>query len=152
MPKNIILKGSPIRKEGVTGAKLTPGMLIDFNSSGALIAHGTAGGTAAAYFAVEEDFLGKGIDKEYASGDRGQYVVAGPGDEVYAILDKSQEIVKGDFLMSSGDGTLKKYAAQKVEAEHAADVTITLNVIVGRALEAVTTTSAATKRIRVEVI
>lgn len=149
-PKTVILKGDPIRKEGIAHAAITPGHLLNFYTDGTLQAHATAGGNAAPRFAVEEDFVGDDITTAYAAGDQVQYIVARPGDEVYAILTTSQTIKKGDALESAGDGTLRKHTAQAVAESGSASYTIYTDAVVGYAAEDLTTTSAAA-RIRVEV-
>lgn len=148
-PKTVILKGDPIRKEGVAGGAITPGHLIAFDASGDLVVHATAGGDAQPRFAIEQEFIGDGITDAYADDDQVQYVLARPGDEIYAILTTSQTIKKGDPLESTGDGTLKKHTAQAVNEAGSATFTSYVDAIVAYALEDVTTTSA-TSRIKVE--
>ncbi len=109
-PKKIILKGDPIRKEDEAGGVITPGHLLNYDASGDLVAHATAGGNAAPAFAVEQDFLGKTINDNYASEDRVQYVVARPGDEIYAFLAALQSVLKGAFLESAGNGSLREHS------------------------------------------
>jgi hypothetical protein len=149
-PKTVLLKGDPIRKEGKAGGAITPGHLIDFDSSGDLVVHATAGGNAQPRFAIEEDFIGDGIDTAYADDSNVQYVVARQGDEMYAILTTSQTIAKGAALESAGDGTLRAHTPLAIAEGGTANKTAYADAVVGYALEAVTTTSA-TKRIRVEV-
>lgn len=149
-PKTVVLKGDPIRKEGVAGGAITPGHLIKFDASGDLVVHATAGGDAQPRFAIEEEFVGDGISTAYADDDQVQYVVPRQGDEIYAILTTSQTVAKGDPLESAGDGTLKKHTAQAVNEGGSATYTIYADAIVGYALEAVTTTSSVS-RIRIEV-
>jgi hypothetical protein len=149
-PKTILLKGDPIRKECKAGGAITPGHLVAFDASGDLIVHGTEGGNAQPRFAVEQEFIGDGISDAYADDDLVQYIVGRPGDEVYAILAASNEVAKGDPLMSKGDGTLTKHTAQAVNEGGSAQFTSYVDAIVGYAMEAVTTTSG-TARIRVEV-
>lgn len=148
-PKTIVLKGDPIRKEAKAGGAITPGHLLGFDASGDVVVHATAGGDAQPRFAVEQEFIGDGIGEAYADDDLVQFVVARPGDEIYAILTTSQEVAKGDPLESTGDGTLKKHTAQAVNEAGSGTFTSYVDAIVGYALEAVTTTSA-TARIRVE--
>ncbi len=144
-PKTIILKGDPIRKEAVADEVLTPGMLVNFDSDQELQKHPTAGGNAQPMFVVEEEFIGDGIDTTYAIGDQVQYVVARPGDEIYAWATTSQTIEKGDPLESAGDGTLQKHTAPSVNEAGATTVTVYHDAIVGYAAEDVTTTAAAAR-------
>lgn len=149
MANTIILKGDPIRKEAVADEALTPGFLVRFDSDGELEKHGTSGGNAQPMFVVEEDFVGDDIADDYAIGDQVQYVVARPGDEIYAWATTSQTIKKGDPLESAGDGTLKKHTAQAVAESGSASYTIYADAIVAYAAEDKTTTGAAA-RIKVE--
>lgn len=148
-PKTVVLKGDPIRKEAVAGGAITPGHLVIFDSSGDLVVHATEGGDAQPRFAVEQEFIGDGITDAYADDDQVQYVVARPGDEIYAILAASQVVAKGDALSSKGDGTLKKHAPQSINEAGSATVTVQADAIVAYAIEAVTTTDAVA-RIKVE--
>ena len=110
--QNIILKGDPIRKEELAASVITPGDVVEFTSADTLQRHGTAGANAAPRFAVEEDFVGDEITDNYAAGDRVQYVVARQGDELYALLASGQNVAKGAFLESAGDGLLQAYTNQ----------------------------------------
>ena len=150
MPKNIVLKGDPIRKENVSGGVVTPGFLLTFDGNGAVVHHDVAGGLATSMFAVEQDFLGGTISDDYASGDRVQYVIGRKGDEVYAMLGNGETVAKGDFLESNGDGRLREHVPQ---ADLGADDDVVANQIVARALEAGDTSGADEEaRIRVEVV
>ncbi|NLN25132.1 MAG: hypothetical protein GX163_05690 [Bacteroidetes bacterium] len=137
-PKKTLLKGSPIRKEGVAGAAITPGMLIDFDVNGELVPHATATGFASKYFAQEQDFLGKDIDTAYADGDIVQYNVCPPGTEIYALLEASADAEKGEYLESASGGLLQVY---------------TNGTIIARALEDKDNSAGtAAVRIKVEVV
>lgn len=148
-PKTVLLKGDPIRKEAIAGGAITPGHLVDFDNNGALVVHATAGGDAAPRFAIEEEFIGDGIDTAYAAGDQVQYVIARPGDEIYAILAAGQQITIGMALESAGNGTLRAHTQPVVDVGAAQDYSIATNAIVGYALENVTTV-AAVARIKIE--
>lgn len=149
-PKTVILKGDPIRKEAVAHEELTPGHLANFYTDGTLQKHATAGGNAQPMFVVEEDFVGDGIDTTYAAGDQVQYIVGRPGEEVYAWIEASSTIKKGDPLESNGAGLLQKHTAQAVAEGGSASYTIYTDAIVAYAAEDVTTTGSAA-RIRAEV-
>lgn len=150
-PRTIILKGDPIRKEGICAAALTPGHLIEFDSNGKLIKHATAGGNAQPRFAVEEEFIGDDISTATAIGDQVQYVVGRTGDEIYAWCAVSQTIKKGDPLESNGAGLLRKHTAPAINEGGAANVTVYSHAIVAFALEDKTTDGDTTARIMVEV-
>jgi len=149
--KTIVLKGDPIRKECLANEAITPGELLRFNSNDKLEPHGTAGGNAQAMFAVEEDFVGDGIDTDYASGDQVQYVVGRPGDEINAFLATGNNVAKGDPLESDGAGALQKHTAKTINEGGSATATIYVRAIVGYALEDQNNTSGSRARIKVEV-
>lgn len=136
-PKTVILKGRPIRKEGLAGnALITPGYLIEWLSAAdVLMPHSTSTGAAAKRFAIEDDPQAGEIGTAYASGSRIQYGVFGAGDEVYAFLVANATVARGDFLESNGDGVL---------------VAGTTNPIAQAAED--TTAGASASRIRVEVL
>jgi hypothetical protein len=103
----ILIKGDPIRKEGLAGESITPGeLLMWFAGPDRLMKHDTSGGAAQKMFAVEEDIVGDEISDAYASGSRVQYVTARQGDEIYAYLASGQNLAKGAPLMSNGAGYL----------------------------------------------
>lgn len=150
-PKTIVLRGQPIRKEGLAGDVIVPGMLLGFDGSGDLIPHGVAGGNAAPAFADVSDFLGRTIDRPHfpedelndRPADQVLYVVAAPGDEIYAFLAVGQNVAKGAFLESDGNGALRAFSNQANQ----------FAAIVCRALEAANNSAGrAAARIRVEVM
>lgn len=118
--RTIFLKKRPLRKEAIASGSITPGMLIALDTAGKVKAHATAGGIAANAFAFENELTNYDghsgtnhtIDTAYASGDNVYYGVCSSGAEVYALVaDGASAIVKGDYLTSAGDGTLKKAGA-----------------------------------------
>jgi hypothetical protein len=137
MAKKVIkLLGEPIQNEDDKAAEaITPGHLVTFNGSGDLIKHATAGGNAARAFALEREEMGDNIDVAYAIGDTVKVGVFGAGTRVNALIASGQNLVKGDFLESAGNGGLRKLAS---------------GVPLGRSLE---TTGAvtATRRLRTEI-
>jgi hypothetical protein len=136
-PKTVDLGGGAyVQRELVAGGSITPGMLVERNSSGVLVAHAGAGLAAQAAFAVENEAVGRGIDDAYASGDQVPYRIFAEGHQVYAILAAGQNVSKDALLQSAGNGRLSAAA--------------TADNVVAIALEAVDATSAA-KRIRVEI-
>jgi len=153
MPKTIVLRGDPVRKEREAAGTIKPGQLITLNSDGKVEVHGDDGGNAYPSFAVEQDFLGQNIDNEYSENDNTLYVTAYSGVEIYAMLDDSEDVDPGDLLQSAGNGNLKEYSAQAAASDGTLDSNEEIKVgrPVARALEAVTTTGDA-KRIRVEVL
>jgi len=106
-PKRIHLAGYGRIEEGTAGGSITPGHLIQLNSSGNLVVHATAGGPAERAFAVEDALQGKEIGDAYSSGSRVTYVLAAPGDVVYAFLAAGQNASIGSFLAAGGGGNLR---------------------------------------------
>jgi hypothetical protein len=105
--KCVVLRGEPIVDEqNVAKEALKPGHLIEINA-GEWRKHATAGGAAGAIFALERDELGKGIDVEYAIGDRVKAGFFAPGDRVNAILPSGQDGAEGAEVESDGAGRLK---------------------------------------------
>lgn len=130
-------EGEPLPKEGKAAAAITPGQLIKYDSTaGQVIRHATAGGSAAKMFAIEDSLQGKQISDDYAQNSRVQFVHAGPGDEINAILATSQTIAVGDYLESAGNGNLRKASGEESELPSS---------MIGIALEAVTTTSSVAR-------
>jgi hypothetical protein len=131
----VILKGDPLYKEGSvkTGQTITPGMFVKRDSGGVLVAAAT---DVPAEVAIELGIEGSGIDDDYTAGEQILTASFRKGDEVYAILATSQTIALGAELECANGGLLQANSA---------------NTAVARALEAVTTT-AATKRIKVEIV
>ncbi len=101
-----VKKYSDVIEEFVAGGTITPGMLIEVNSSGAVIAATGAGELP--MFALEDELQGKGIDNNYASGDPVQCWIPYRGDIVNAILKSNNKVVVGDGIASNGDGKVKK--------------------------------------------
>lgn len=145
----ITIKGEPLRKESVAAEAITPGYLVEPASATTCQKHSTDGGPAIAAFALENDLVGDAISDAYDSGDTVQIGYFRTGEEVYAYLTTNQTIAAGDYLMSAGTGLLKEFDPSVETSSSSADVY--RNCIVARALEAVTTTSAAA-RIKVEVL
>ena len=111
-------------------AAIKPGSLLELMSTGKVRAHSHLHGNAIPMFALEDELQGKGIEDDYAIGDRVQVWVPQRGEEVYALMADGEEIAIGDYLVSKGDGTLKKY-----DATGASDEGHVMK-IVGQSLEA----------------
>lgn len=120
--------------EQVSNTVLIPGMLVKRLSNGKIDIHSQAGGPVFPMFAVEDELQGKAIGDNYAADDRVKLVIPWRGDQIYAIADDnaSGAIAVGDFVESSGDGRLRKHSQANTGTFEFP------NVIVGRALEAVT--------------
>jgi hypothetical protein len=131
LPKTILLRGRGRRREAPAAATITPGMLVDYNSSGNFVPHATAGGKIPGIIAVEGVIGptvgsltgGSGIDDSYVSGDYVQAEQLYPGCDVYGLVAAAAAaIVRGDKLESAGNGTVRKF---------------TTGIVCGEALEAV---------------
>lgn len=110
--RKCVLKGTGIRNEYDAAGAITPGDLLSIDSNGDVVRHASDGGNAPATFAVEEDFLGRGIDDDYASGERVQTETLHAGQQVNALVAASATaITTGDELTSNGDGKLRAVTA-----------------------------------------
>jgi hypothetical protein len=111
-PRAILLRGRHIHEERPAGGTITPGHLVQLNSSGQFVVHATAAVAAVPIFAVENDLVGKGIDDNYVVNDLCQAEHCSPGMEVNALIAAAAPaITKGDLLESAGNGTLRKVVA-----------------------------------------
>ncbi len=116
MSKTIKLKKySDVIEEYIAAGTITPGMLLEFDSDGKVIAHSDSGEQGIPMFALEDELKGKAIGDNYSSADPVQVWIPGRGDQVYGLLIGSAVVI-GDFLQSNGDGKLKKYAVSSVNA------------------------------------
>lgn len=149
-PKTIILKGDPLRDEGVAAEAITPGEILAWDATPELIPHGSAGGNWLGLIAVEEDFVGDDIDTDYATSDTVQVAYPRRGDVVYAFLAAGENVSKGDPLESDGAGALQAHTPQAVDEGGAATYTIYADGIVGYAEED-KNNSGGSVRVRVKV-
>lgn len=134
-----VKKYSDVVEEYTAGGAITPGMLIELNSSGEVIAHNSAGENALLMFALENELEGEGVDDAYADDDKVQCWIPYRGDIVYAWLKDGENVSIGDFLESAGDGMLQKHVAdvESFESAETGSITVYPNQLVGVALEAV---------------
>lgn len=162
MPFNVIvLTGCPnYPEEKIAEVAIVPGMLVTDSTGGAagkLKPHNVADGGARPAFAIQAlapqvstlpPSAIEVIDVPYAIGDSVRWVLAHPGDTIYAILPAAAAaIVQGDDLVSNGDGSLKKATA-------ATAVTVGISrSIVAKAVEAINNSGGGTPvRIRVRAV
>jgi hypothetical protein len=130
------LLGEPIQNEDdKAAAAITPGMLVNFDGSGNLVPHATAGGNAARAFALEREEAGQDMNTVYAIGDTVKVGTFYPGCRVNAIIGVVNA-VKGNFLESDGTGKLR---------------VLTTGVPLARAIESLNNASG-TARLRVEIV
>lgn len=113
MAKKVIkLLGEPIQNEDSQASEaITPGHLVEIHSTSSIRRHATAAGAAARNFALDRVELGDDIDTPYAIGDTVKVGAFPPGSRVNAIIASGQNIARGAFLESAGDGTLRVYAS-----------------------------------------
>lgn len=107
-PKRIHLLGTGRHEEGRAAAAITPGHLLILDSNGKVAVHDDEAGPAERLFALEDALQGRSITDDYKEDEVVGFVVAAPGDVVYAFLAGGEDVDAGDFLTSNGDGTLKK--------------------------------------------
>ena len=126
--RKCVLKGTGTRNEYDAGGAITPGHLLTIDSASVVTVHILEGQNAVPRFAVEEDFLGRGIDDDYASGERVQTETLHMGQQINALVAASQiAIVIGDQLTSNGDGTLRAVTAGSPTVGDEAVVAIALS-------------------------
>lgn len=120
-PTRIHLLGNGRHEEAVAAGAITPGMLIanqsttDSGGRAKVAVHATAGGSSERAFALEDALQGRTISDAYASGELVGYVLAEPGDVVYAWLAAGENVTPADFLSSNGDGRLQKATSDDVK-------------------------------------
>lgn len=143
MAKNTIKlkKYLDVIMEYEANAAITPGHLVELVSTGKIQKHSTAGGNVLPMVALEDELWGKTIDDAFANGDKVQTWICVRGEVANLILADGENVVKGDFLESAGDGTVRKHVPK---IDSAADVeTIYAASIVGIATEAVDMSDSA---------
>jgi len=134
-----VKKYSDVVEEITAGGTITPGMLIELDSNGEVIAHNGEDEPVLPMFALEDELQGNDIDDDYSEDDKVQVWIPYRGDKVYALLATGEDASIGEFLTSNGDGCLKCYtgtAASDVEYPQ---------LIVGVATEAVDASGADTR-------
>ena len=139
--KTIKIKNySDVMEEMVANAAITPGFLVEEMSTGKVRSHATANGNAIPMFAVEDELQGDLISDAYAAADQVQVWIPGRGDMVYAYLAAGENITRGEFVVSNGDG----YVKELPDVESTGDYP-SINSIVGVAVESVNASLAAAR-------
>jgi len=132
--------------EALTAAALTPGDLVEKNSSGNLAAIASAGKVNGKLFVLENPFASDptqtALAQTWASGDSARYVYAQRGDLVYARVAASQTVVIGSQMISTTTAGCLGVTT--------VDATTLDGALVGLAEEAVTTTGS-TGRVKVRI-
>lgn len=130
-----VKKYSDVIEELVANEILYPGHLVEQISTGKVQKHATAGGTALAAFALEDELQGKTIHEAYAAADQVQVWIPTRGDMVYARLANGETAVIGSKLESAGGGELRVHVPVAADSNDA--ITVVPQCIVGIATEAV---------------
>lgn len=127
----VVLKGDQHRYHGEAPAydgNIKPGYLLQLQSDGDVRSHQTRGGKSARWFAKENYLEGKTVSDAYATDDVVLYHKARPGDVVQAVLKAGENVSKGDYAISYGDGTVCKAASSFLANSLAASSTVTNTV------------------------
>lgn len=125
-----VKKYSDVIEEIEASGAITPGMFLEVDSNGKVVAHNSAGQNVLPMVALEDEMQGKGISDVYASGDKVQVWIPYRGDMVYAILEDGNNVAIGDFVESAGNGNVQKHTTDVSDAPNYT------NQIVGVAVEA----------------
>jgi len=129
-----LTKYSDVIREHDAHAAIIPGALLELNSDNEVLNHDTAQGSCVPImFALEDELQGKGINDNYAAGDKVQVWIPGRGDIVYALLKDEQTLSIGDFVESDGYGKVQKSAVPASGNEDVFD-----HYLVGVAMETIT--------------
>ena len=94
------------RDEKIAAGAITPGMLIELDSSDEVQAHSSEGGDGIPMFAEVDALQGNTLDTDYAADDLVSINIEGIGSECQAFLQAGQTAVIDSELISGGDGTL----------------------------------------------
>jgi len=132
----IQLSGGFRTEEATASGAVTPGMLLEEDSSAEVKAHATEGGYCERLFAIEDALQGNTVDDVYADDALVQFHVVDPGAEVDALIKAGESIVVGERLISAGDGTLI--------AEGSVSSGTTIQQIIANAREAIDLSASGT--------
>ena len=121
----IELKGSARYDEGVANAAMIAGHVIEMMSTGKMRKQATRGADTQVCAVIENGLGGANeinLDTPYAADGWIPYIMPKPGDELYLFISAGENIVKGDRLVFTGDGTLEKltstYKAKAIAMEN----------------------------------
>jgi hypothetical protein len=135
----ILLKGDLGRRyeeARASGAGIFPGYLIERRSDGKVQPHSVRGGKWARAVAIEDALAGldlvntrgNTIDSNYLDADLVRYMHLSAAEIFYAALHQGENVAKGDYAISYGDGTVAK-AASAYLADVVAPSTVITNTI-----------------------
>lgn len=150
--KTITVRGEGVMQEGIATNALTPGHLLERTSTAnELQVHSAAGGRHQCIIAVEDELQGNEIDDAYANDARIFFKFFLRGDVFFGKIANAQNVAIGDYLVSNGNGELKKAGVELIDSS-----AIEQETPVGVALDAVDMSGSSavdpTGRCRVEVI
>lgn len=107
----IHIKGGYSYEEYTIGeANLYPGMLVELNSSGNVVAHDDEGGRGVCMILMEDALQGNTVDTVYTNATVGLVIQPYKGTEVNVLIEDGQNIAIGTELISAGNGKFKAKA------------------------------------------
>lgn len=152
----ILIKSSPgsewFIKERIAAEVLTPGMLLDVDSSGEYVKHPTAIGDGSPIVCVEEEQIGGLITDTYAINDTVRAVYGRSGDEFYMRLKTGNSVTPASLLVSDGAGGLQLHAPRSVDENGSNTWTQQEQPALFRSLETRNNTSGGYENTQVEVM
>lgn len=99
-------KGDYRYEEHVASTTITPGMLLEINSSNQVLPHNSASTVGEALFAMEDALQGNEVSDNYSANNVCCCMLPAKGSVVNALLLAGVSYSVGDILESNGDGTL----------------------------------------------
>ncbi len=122
MSSNTIhLKGHACYEEAVANAALSPGHAIELMSTGKVRKNTVAGKKSVLRVATEDGLQGKTIDDAYAADDVVGYKIMPPGTQFQGrVAAAAVALSIGDRVVTSNDGTFKKYSGASGELLYSA--------------------------------
>ena len=104
-PETILLKGSPVCKEGITDEKLKPGHIIERGGTKDIQKVDSANEFRGKMIAIENDLVGCGVDDEYAVDDTVLFIAPYRGCEVLVRIAAGANVAEGAYVTCAADGT-----------------------------------------------
>ena len=150
--EKVLLIGAPNQMERDAADAITPGMLIELNSTNGVIPHNVAGGFSDKWVAVENDIAGDDFDHPYLAGEVCLFNACRQGDEVLLTINDGENIAIGEDLESAGNGKVRAIVGEESGAVFGRQ-----RYAVARALQAIDMTDSsggdpAFKRIRCRIV
>jgi hypothetical protein len=139
MANRIHSKGDWRHDEALAGeAGIYPGMLVELNSDGEVIAHATEGGNGEFAIAMEDALQGATIADVYTNAEIVSYGLPVKGAVFNVLLAAGENAAIGNWLISGGDGTFK------VNTNVTSGVTIEAGGLLAKAEEALDLSASGT--------